>query len=316
MVALDAAQMKRAGPEGSLLRNVGHTPLIRLHSLESQLAGDVKLYAKAEWFNPSGSVKIRPALGMIQGARSDGSLKDDQTILDATSGNTGIAYATIAGVLDYNLDLCLPENATEERKTILSALGANLTFTEAELEMDGAIEKARQKKDEQPDRYFYPDQYSNPYNWQSHFVTTGPEIWQQTGNEITHFVAGLGTTGTFMGTARYLQKQKPDITSVSVQPSTALHGLEGWKHLESAHVPDIYDPDVADDSLRVETEEAYKMMTDLAQNEGLFVSPSSGAAALAGFRVARSLSRGTVVTILPDGGDKYMEVWSRELMDA
>jgi len=290
---------------------IGDTPLLTLRTLTDGTAENgVRISAKAEWMNLSGSVKARPALSMILGGETSGALDEEKTIIDASSGNTAVAYATIGAALGYDVTICIPENATKERKAILSGLGAELVFTDPAEEMDGAIRKAREIVNERPEQYYYPDQYGNDLNWQAHYHTTGREVLEQTGGEITHFVAGLGTTGTFVGTARRLKQEKPDVTAVSVQPDAALHGLEGWKHLESAMVPGIYDPDVADRDIRVSTAEAHETMHHLAEREGLFLSPSSGAAARAAQKVAGKLEEGHVVTILPDSGEKYMELWT------
>ncbi len=304
--------LDHARDRNELLGLVGNTPLVHLSDVADDLSDGVDIFAKAEWFNLSGSVKARPALSMILGAEQSGELTPEKEIIDASSGNTAVAYAVIGAAMDYPVKICIPENATRERKGILSGLGAELVFTDPSEEMDGAIRKARELVEAQPEQYFYPDQYNNELNWQAHYHTTGPEIMEDTDRSITHFVAGLGTTGTFVGTSRYLKEAKPSTEAVSVQPKTALHGLEGWKHLESSMVPGIYDPDVADRELRVSTDSAYEMMHRLAEREGLFVGPSGGAAACSAVEVARTIDQGVVVTILPDGGEKYMELWHDE----
>ncbi len=304
--------LDRAGERHSLLDLVGDTPLVEFGKVTDGVSDGVRVFAKAEWYNLSGSIKARPALAMILGAEDAGELKPGQEIIDASSGNTAVAYATIGAAMDYPVTICIPQNATKERKAILSGLGAELIFTDPAEEMDGAIRKARELVEEHPERYFYPDQYNNDLNWQSHYHTTGPEIIDDTDGGVTHFVAGLGTTGTFVGTSRYLKEQDASIEVISVQPETALHGLEGWKHLESSMVPGIYDPHVADRELRASTSNAYEMMRRLASEEGLFVGPSAGASVGAAVEVARDLDEGTVVTILPDGGEKYMELWNDE----
>lgn len=293
-----------------VLEQIGNTPLIELTSMLEQPDGDVRLLGKAEWLNASGSVKARPALGMICGAIDEGELSEDQVILDATSGNTGIAYATIGAALGYSVTLCLPENSTPERKTILRSLGAELVLTDPSEEMDGAIRRATQMAEREPDRYYYPDQYGNDRNWQSHYCSTGPEIWRDTEGEVTHFVAGLGTTGTFVGTSRRLKTYSEQIRTISFQPATALHGLEGLKHLETACVPGIYDPECADRDITIRTKEAVGTMKELAEQQGLFMGPSGAAAVCAAKNVAEELDEGTVVTILPDSGDKYMGLWN------
>jgi S-sulfo-L-cysteine synthase (O-acetyl-L-serine-dependent) len=285
---------------------VGNTPLLRLRRFEQEVVRGVELYAKAEWKNPGGSVKDRAAIRMIIEGERSGQLTRGKTILDATSGNTGISYAMIAAARGYSVTLCIPENVTPERKRILRAYGAELVFTNPLEGSDGAIREVRRMFDEQPDRYFYPDQYSNPANWQAHYDTTGPEILAQTAGRVTHFVAGLGTSGTFVGTGRFLRHRKPDVQLVSVQPDAALHGLEGLKHMESAIVPGIYDPQLADVDMRVGTEEAYECTRRLATEQGLLVGISSGAALAAGLKLARTVDQAVMVMIFSDGGEKYL----------
>jgi cysteine synthase B len=293
----------------SVLDLIGNTPLVRLRRVERDVPG-VELYAKAEWQNPGGSVKDRAALRMILEGERSGALTPGKTILDATSGNTGIAYAMIGAVRGYRVKLCVPENVTIERKRILRAYGAELVLTNPLEGSDGAIREARRLYREDPERYFYPDQYNNEFNWRAHYDTTGPEIIRQTEGRITHFVAGLGTSGTFVGVGRRLRafgaERGRHIQLVSVQPATPLHGLEGLKHMETAIVPGIYDPSLADEDLRVATEEAYAAVRRLAVEEGLLVGVSSGAAMAASLRVARRLREGVVVTIFCDSGDKYL----------
>jgi S-sulfo-L-cysteine synthase (O-acetyl-L-serine-dependent) len=290
----------------SLLDQVGNTPLIRLTRITRDVPPGVELYAKAEYFNPGGSVKDRAALRMIMTAIADGRLTHGKRILDATSGNTGIAYAWIGAALGFPVTLCLPANASLERKQILRAYGAELILTDAGASTDGAQRAAKILAAESPDLYFYPDQYNNNGNWQAHYATTGPEIWNQTEGRVTHFVAGLGTTGTFTGTGRYLREQNPAITLISMQPATALHGLEGLKHLDTAIVPGIYDPDLADENIEVETEDAYDMCRCLARVEGLFVGISSAANVFAAIEIAKRHTTGVIVTILADSADKYL----------
>jgi cysteine synthase B len=287
----------------SIVDLVGDTPLIRLRRIERDLPG-VELYAKAEWKNPGGSVKDRPALRMVQEGIRSGQLTPDKVILDATSGNTGIAYAMIGAAMGFKVTLCVPENVTPERKRILRAYGAELIFTTPLEGSDGAIRMAQQMNAQSPERFFYADQYNNDYNWRSHYDTTGPEIIQQIGPRMTHFVAGLGTSGTFMGTGRSLREFNPDIVLASVQPDSPLHGLEGLKHMESAIVPGIYDPALADVDVRVGTEEAYDMTRRLAQEEGLLVGISSGANLAGALKVASSNS--IVVVVFCDGGERYL----------
>jgi len=289
----------------SVVDLIGRTPLVRLRRFERDTPA-VELYAKVEWQNPGGSVKDRAAARMILEGEASGALTRERTILDATSGNTGIAYATIGAARGYKVTLCIPDNASHERKLILRALGAELVLTDPLDGTDGAIREARRLNAAEPDRYFYPDQYNNPANWQAHFDTTGPEIIEQTSGRLTHFVAGLGTSGTFVGTGRRLRRFNPAIKLISVQPDSPLHGLEGLKHMASAIVPGIYDPTLADEDLRVATETAYTMVRRLAREEGLLAGISSGAALAATLDVARRIERGVVVTVFPDGAEKYL----------
>ena len=289
----------------SVVDLIGNTPLVRLRSFESGLRG-VELYAKLEGKNPGGSVKDRPAARMIAAGERSGALRPGKTILDATSGNTGIAYAMIAASQQVPVRLCIPDNVTPERKRILRAFSAELVLTNPLEGSDGAIRMARQIYAEDPDRYFYPDQYNNDANWQAHFHTTGPEIIEQTGGRLTHFVCGLGTSGTFMGVGRRLRQINAAIRLVSMQPAEALHGLEGLKLMESAIVPGIYDPLLADGDVRVGTEEAQEMTRRLARQEGLLVGVSSGANLAAALAVSKDLTDAVVVTIFCDGGEKYL----------
>jgi cysteine synthase B len=308
-----------------LLDAIGRTPLLRLSRIEESLRG-VELYAKAEWFNPGGSVKDRPAARMICAAIASAQLTPERRILDASSGNTGIAYAMVGAALGYGVTLCVPANITVERKRVLSAYGPEVIFTDPLESSDGAIREARRRFADNPGRYFYADQYSNPFNWRAHYDTTALEIWEQTGGRVTHFIAGLGTSGTFVGAGRRLRELKRDITLVSIQPDAPFHGLEGLKHMESAMVPGIYDPVLADADLGVSTDDAYEMTRRLARDEGLLVGISSGAA-LAG--ALQALSRDerneghrpdeaarpggpVVVIIFPDGGERYLSesFWS------
>jgi S-sulfo-L-cysteine synthase (O-acetyl-L-serine-dependent) len=285
---------------------IGNTPLVELARVGGDLAPGVRVLAKAEMANPGGSVKDRPALSMIRDGIARGLLTPGKVILEATSGNTGIALAMIGTALGYGVELCLPENASPERKRILKAYGAEVVLTSALESSDGAIREARRRYAENPDRYFYADQYSNPANWRAHYETTAPEIWAQTGGEVTHYVAGVGTSGTFIGTARRLRELKPDIRLIAMHPDGPYHGLEGMKHMASALVPAIYDPSVADEDVAVATEDAYAMVKRLAREEGLLVGISAGANVHAALRVASTLERGTVVTVLCDGADKYL----------
>jgi cysteine synthase B len=289
----------------SVVELIGNTPLVRLARFEAGLR-HVELYAKIEGKNPGGSVKDRPAARMILEGERSGELRPGKTILDATSGNTGIAYAMIAASKGYPVRLCMPENVTPERKRILRAYGVDLVFTDPLEGSDGAIRRARALYEEDPERYFYPDQYNNDANWRSHFDTTAPEILEQTGGRLTHFVAGLGTSGTFIGVGRRLRQFNPAIRLISVQPDSPLHGLEGLKHMESAIVPGIYDPDLADEDVRVSTEEAYELTRQLAIQEGHLVGISSGANLVGALRVARETTDAVIVVIFCDGGEKYL----------
>lgn len=286
---------------------VGNTPLVRLRTVTNDLPENVEVYAKAEYLNPGGSVKDRAALAMILAGEQAGELTKDKTILDATSGNTGIAYAMLAAARGYKVALTLPKNASAERKRILKLYGAEIIETDPMNGTDGAQLKAKELVKEFPDRYFYPDQYNNEANWKAHYATTAPEIWWQTQGRITHFVAGLGTTGTFIGTTRRLKEFNPSLRAISMQPDSPLHGLEGMKHLETAIVPGIYDAGTADENVTVETEDAQEMTRRLAREEGLFVGVSAGANVFAALRLAKELEEDAViVTILCDGGGKYL----------
>ena len=292
----------------TLESNIGGTPLIRLRRLARDVPAGVEVLAKAEHLNPGGSVKDRPALRMILEGVRTGQLRPGMTILDATSGNTGIAYAMIGAARGYPVTLCLPQNASSQRKRILRSFGVDLIETDPLLSSDGAQLVAREMFARQPDRYFYPDQYNNPANWRAHYETTAPEIWEQADGRITHFLAGLGTSGTFVGAARRLKKFNPAIRAISMQPDSPLHGLEGLKHMSTAMVPGIYDASVADENVEVATEDAQEMVRRLAREEGLLVGTSSGANVFASLRLALSLPSGSVVvTILCDGGERYIE---------
>ena len=285
--------------------SIGETPLLAVRRLGADFP-HVKILAKAEWFNPGGSVKDRPALEMLRCGELEGALLPGKTILEATSGNTGIALAMLGAARGYPVVLCLPENASEERKRTLAAYGAEVVETPRLEGTDGAIRRARELARAEPERYYYPDQYNNPANWRAHYLTTAEEIWEQSEGAITHFVCGLGTSGTFTGTTRRLKEISSAITCVSVQPATPLHGIEGLKHMPSSIVPGIYDPTLGDGAEEVTTEEAYYWTKRLAREEGLFVGLSSGAAFAVARRVAARVARGIVVTVFPDGGDKYL----------
>jgi cysteine synthase B len=289
----------------SVLDLIGNTPLLRLQRFEAEAPG-VELYAKAEWQNPGGSVKDRAAARMIADGEAAGRLRPGLTILDATSGNTGISYAMIGAARGYKVKLCVPDNASPERKTILRAYGAELVLTSPLEGTDGAIREVRRIYAEDPERYFYPDQYNNDSNWRAHYDTTGLEIIEQTAGRVTHLVAGLGTSGTFMGTGRRLRAFNPRIELISVQPDSPFHGLEGLKHMASAIVPGIYDSSLADEDLLIDTESAYTFVKRLAREEGLLVGISSGTALAAMLIVARRLTTGVVVTVFPDGAEKYL----------
>jgi cysteine synthase B len=290
----------------ALLEAVGNTPLLPLRRVTKDISPDVQVYAKAEWFNPGGSVKDRPSFNIIRSAVFDGRLLPGMRLLDSTSGNMGIAYATFGAALDIPITLALPSNASPERIAILHALGAELVLTDAMEGSDGSIRVARQMAAEHPDIYFYANQYDNPANWQAHYNTTAPEIIDQTGGRVTHFVAGLGTSGTLTGVAKYLREYNPQIEIIAVQPDSPFHGLEGLKHMPSAIQPGIFDPTMPDHTLEVPTERAFEMVNCLAREEGFFVGISSGAAAVAALEVASKLEQGVVVTVFPDAGYKYL----------
>ena len=290
---------------GVLESTVGNTPLLRLRRVTAGLSPQVQVFAKAEWFNPGGSIKDRPALNIIKTALMEDRLTN-RRLLDSTSGNMGISYATFGAALGIPVTLVIPSNASPERLAILRALGAEIMLTDPLEGSDGAIRYARKLAAEKPELYFYANQYDNPANWQAHYQTTGPEIADQTNGQVTHLVAGLGTSGTLIGAGRYLRQVNPGITLVAVQPDSAFHGLEGLKHMPSAIRPGIYDPALPDRVIEVETEEAYRMVKRLAREEGLFVGVSSGAAALAALKIAGELAAGQVVAIFPDAGYKYL----------
>jgi cysteine synthase B len=291
----------------TLLDLVGNTPLLRLARIAPDLPAGVAVYGKAEWYNPGGSVKDRPALAMIRDGERSGRLRPGMRIADATSGNTGIAYATIGAALGYGVTLALPANASAERKRILRALGAELIFTDPLEGMDQAIHAIRALVADQPERYFYPDQYNNPANVLAHYATTGPEIWAQTNGQVTHFVAALGTCGTFVGAGRRLRAERPDVRLIAVQPDGPYHAIEGVKHLATtALTPGIYDPTLADATIEISSEEAFEMARHLARAEGLMVGISAAANVVAALQVARRLEHGLVATVLCDGAAKYL----------
>lgn len=289
-----------------LEKQIGNTPLIPIRNVFQKKG--VQILVKLEWQQLGSSVKARPAFNIIKSAILSQQLYKGRRLLDATSGNTGIAYAHIAAALGIPLTIVLPENASKERKYILKALGAELIYTSKFGSTDEAQEKAQELANAQPDLYFYADQYSNPANWQAHELTTAPEIWEQSKQQITHFVAGLGTTGTLVGTTKGLKAFNPSIQSIALHPETALHGLEGWKHLETAKVPLIYNPQIIDKHLEISTIEAYDYVKKIAKKEGLLVSPSAAANLVGAIKVAQQLEEGTVVTVFPDDASKYGEV--------
>ena len=292
------------GP-ASLLDLIGNTSLVRLARIRPH-SPDVEIYAKAEWENPGGSVKDRPALNIIREAEAAGLMSPDKILIDSTSGNTGIAYAMIGAAKNYRVKLCMPSNVSTERKRILKAYGAEIVYTDPMEGSDGAIRRVRTLVQENPEIYFYANQYDNPANWGAHYRTTGPEIFEQTQGRVTHFVAGLGTSGTFMGTARRLKELDANIQCLSFQPDSPFHGLEGMKHMPTAIQPGIYDASLADENLEIATEDAHLMTLRLAREEGMLVGVSAGAAMVAALKVANRLTRGVVVTIFPDSGDKYL----------
>ncbi len=307
MIATYEHERVSVGKPTSIIGLVGNTPLIKLEHITAGLPSAVEVYAKAEWYNPGGSVKDRAALWMIRAGERSGSLRPGMRIADATSGNTGIAYATVGAALGYGVTVAMPANASPERKRLLRALGAEVILTNASEGMDLAIRTIRKLVVEQPDQFFYPDQYNNPANVQAHYETTGPEIWAQTQGRVTHFVAGLGTSGTFMGTARRLRELEPSIKLLGMQPDGALHAIEGIKHMATTSmVPGIYDQHAHDSIIEVTTEEAYDMTRCLGRIEGLPVGISAGANVAAALKVARQLTSGVVVTILCDSAAKYL----------
>ena len=288
----------------SVLDLIGNTPLIRLRRMERECPG-VELYAKAEFRNPGGSVKDRAAARIILDAVERGDLAGGRRLLDSTSGNTGVAYSMVGAALGIPISLVMPENVSLPRKQVTSAYGTEQIFSDPMLGSDGAIVKARELAEAHPDRYYYPNQYANPSNWKAHYDGTGAEIWAQTQGRVTHFVTGIGTSGTVMGTSRRLHVENPEIKCIGMQPDDAWHGLEGLKHIPSSLVPEIYDPSVLDDTIFMSTDEGWDMSERVAQEEGLFVGHSAGANVAAALRVAKTLSKGVVVTVLPDRGDRY-----------
>jgi len=308
MVSAELIELRRPVASDSLESYIGNTPLIRLRNVTRNLPSGVEVLVKAEHLNPGGSVKDRAALAMILAGERSGRLRAGQTILDATSGNTGIAYGMIGAARGYPVTICLPKNASQQRKRILRSYGVELIETDPLQATDGAQAVARELFATEPEKYFYADQYNNPANWRAHYESTAPEIWEQTAGRITHFIAGLGTSGTFVGTSRRLKELNPAIRVISMQPDSPLHGLEGLKHMATALVPGIYDPQLADENVAVATEAGRQMAGRLAREEGLLVGASSGANVFAALRLAKSLPTGSVVvTILCDSGEKYLE---------
>ncbi|WP_333784677.1 cysteine synthase B [Thermocrinis sp.] len=291
----------------SILNLVGNTPIVRIKKvIPKEISPKVEIYAKLESFNPGGSVKDRPALSMFLDAISKGLIKEGKTVIDATSGNTGIALAMVGAALGVPVELAMPANVSEERKRIIKAYGAKVYLTDPLEGTDGAILFVRELVSKNPDRYVYLDQYNNPANWKAHFYSTGIEIWHQTGGRITHFVAGIGTGGTIMGTGRRLKVFNSDIQIVGVQPAYPFHGIEGLKHIESSIKPGIFDESFLDRTIFVETEPAYEMTKRLALEEAIFVGQSSGAALYAAIQLAKELEEGVIVVVFPDGGSKYL----------
>lgn len=293
-----------------VVQQIGNTPLLQLEKvLPPNKAVDI--FVKAEWLNPGGSVKDRAAWWIIRQAIEQGHLKEGDEIIDATSGNTGIGYAMVCNSLDISLTLCIPSNSSPERVNILKAYGVTLVFTDPLEGTDGAIQRVKEILSDQPDRYFWADQYNNSANWQAHYNSTGPEIWDQTEGKLTHWVAAIGTTGTFVGTSRFLKEKNPNISCLTVQPDTPFHGIEGTKHIETSIVPGIYDPTLVNAEIEVTTEEAFEMTKRLAREEGLLVGFSSGAALAGIHQIAEQLESGIIVTVFPDRGERYLseKIW-------
>lgn len=294
----------------TVLEQIGNTPLLDLSEFaqRSGVSSQVSLYAKAEWYNPSGSVKARAALRIVEDAEQRGDLSAGKILIDSSSGNTGIAFAMIGALKGYPVHLVMPGNVSSERKALAKAYGATLIESDPLEGSDGAIRLVRELVANDPDRYYYANQYNNPSNWLAHYDTTGPEIWRQTDGAITHFVCGLGTTGTFVGVGRYLKAQNPAIQLVALQPSDELSVIEGLKYLETAIIPEIWDEHLIDQDLRLDAEESWQMTRRVAREAGLFVGVSAGAAVAGAIQVARTLTSGVVVTILPDDGSKYISL--------
>ena len=295
----------------NLLEKIGNTPLVRVKKVVAgHVSPKVEIYAKAEWFNPGGSVKDRPAFRMVREAQASGAFKQGQTLIDSTSGNTGIAYAMIGAAMGFPVSLVMPKNVSLERKKIVRAYGAGIISSDPLKGSDGARALVQEIVEKDPKKYFFPDQYSNPSNWRAHYDSTGPEIWRDTGGRITHFVAGMGTSGTMMGTSRFLKEKNPKIKTIAVQPET-FHGIEGLKNMDGSMPVKIYDPKVPDQKITIPTEPTYEWTRRLASQEGLLAGPSSGAALYGALSVLKDLEEGVVVVIFPDGGDNYLstQLW-------
>ncbi len=290
----------------SVVDFIGNTPLIRLGKIASGIPDTVEIYAKAEWLNPGGSVKDRAASRMVSEAIKSGELTKDRIIMDSSSGNTAIAYAMIGAALGYRVEIAAPSNINDERKKIIEAFGADIVHSDPIEGSDGAILLAKEMKKESPEKYFMPDQYNNPLNPIAHYETTAPEIWEQTRGRVTHFITGVGTSGTLMGVSRGLKELNPEIKTFGVQPAEVLHGLEGLKHMETSIVPGIYDENLIDGTLFVSTEDSYGMMESMVRKEGIFIGHSGGAAVCGAIETARRVKRGVVVTVLPDSGFRYL----------
>ena len=303
---IDAERLRQPKVIDSVLDLIGNTPLLQIRRIAGGISPGVKIFAKLEGFNPGGSVKDRPALKMIQEGIRSGNLAPGKTIIDSTSGNTGIALAMIGRVLGYPVELVMPSNVSVERKRIIDVYGAKVTYSDPLEGSDGAIRLCREILHKTPEKYFKPDQYFNPMNSQAHYETTGPEIYRQTGGQITHFIAGIGTSGTIMGTGRYLKEKNPKIRVIAVEPEDSLHGLEGLKYMATSIVPGIYHEEELDEKFPASTEDAYAMVYRLSQEEGVLVGQSSGAAMHATLQIARKLHSGVLVTVFPDFGDKYL----------
>jgi len=292
--------------DSNILDTIGKTPLFCLNNVTDKINSNVKIFAKLERFNPGGSVKDRAAFQMIKDAEETGELTKDKIIIDSTSGNTGIAYAMISAVKGYRAKIIIPHNASIERKKIITGFGAEIVYSSQLEGSDGAIKLAKTIYDQHPDKYYMPDQYNNPSNWRAHYLTTGPEILEQTKGKITHFISALGTTGTITGTGKALKEFNHDIRIIAVEPDDAMHGIEGLKYLESSIVPGFYDPDLPDETLYINTEKAYDMVKKIITHEGLPVGHSSGAAMVGALQIAKQITEGIIVAIFPDGGDRYL----------